>query len=324
MPKYVHCGNIEVDSSNTDWQEATTACLDRLYELAVGKKLYSEIALSGHEIELVPSDTGKNSCKAGGKNEYEKFVRLRQAFESDPKKDLKTELAAALAKAEKAHVFPRFIAQQLARGMSAVTLHTDQNVVRRSGISFDAQNRFGGGAASFDERVDTAEALLNDLKSGAKKYIAGDIASMRPEKYKGSKVEKIHTIKDDLVRILRHWLTPGLGTPCKVKFNPYSEYACELDKSGTRRPPAIGLAHELIHAWRNVRGLRLFEDATRAGVDDDEVMTTGFPPYESELLTENLFRSQWHGEQLRMRTDYDTYKVEKKTKKMILEQNRRR
>ena len=67
-------------------------------------------------------------------------------------------------------------------------------------------------------------------------------------------------------------------------------------------------------------GLRLFEDATRAGVDDDEVMTTGFPPYHNEEISENMFRGQWQGEKLRMRTDYDTYKVEEETKKIILTQ----
>ncbi len=236
---------------------------------------------------------------------------------------MKDELAAALAKARKAHVSTHFIASQLARGLSAVTLHTDQNVGRRSGVSFDAQGRFGGDV-SFESRIEAAEKLLNDLVLGTVTYVAGDVANMRPEKYKGSKVEKIHTIKDDLIRILRPWLDPGQGTPCKVKFNPVSEYSCELDKSGTRRPAAIGLAHELIHAWRNVRGLRYFEDATRAGIDDDEVMTTGFPPYENEALSENLFRAQWRLARLQMRTDYDTYKVEKKTMKMILAQNRRR
>jgi hypothetical protein len=103
-----------------------------------------------------------------------------------------------------------------------------------------------------------------------------------------------------------------------VRFNPTGAYSCELDVEGTTRPPAIGLAHELCHAWRNVTGQRFFEDATRAGVDDDEVMTTGFPPYENEVISENMFRAQWVGETLRMRTDYDTYKVEEKIKAQIL------
>lgn len=47
-----------------------------------------------------------------------------------------------------------------------------------------------------------------------------------------------------------------------------------------------------------------------SSLDDDEVMTTGFPPYLYEKYSENLFRSQWRAAELAMRTDYRTYKFE--------------
>jgi hypothetical protein len=71
-----------------------------------------------------------------------------------------------------------------------------------------------------------------------------------------------------------------------------------------KRPPAIGLAHELCHAWRNATGQRLFDDATSCGFDDDEVMTTGFPPYQFERFTENMFRAQFPGMTLPLRVNY--------------------
>jgi hypothetical protein len=77
--------------------------------------------------------------------------------------------------------------------------------------------------------------------------------------------------------------------------------------------------HELVHAWRNVAGLRLFDDAQACGLDDDEVMTTGFPPYTYEKYTENKFRLVWHvggGEKLDVRTDYRTYAAEKAAAKL--------
>jgi hypothetical protein len=69
------------------------------------------------------------------------------------------------------------------------------------------------------------------------------------------------------------------------------------------RPPAIGLAHELCHAWRNAVGQRLFDDAISCGLDDDEVMTTGISPYQYEKYSENLFRSLW-GSKLPLRMNY--------------------
>lgn len=78
------------------------------------------------------------------------------------------------------------------------------------------------------------------------------------------------------------------------------------------RPPGIGLVHELIHAWRNVNGLRYFKDKEKvldAATPDDEVMTTGFPPYNNEKYSENVFRSLWRtewsrGETLEFRVNY--------------------
>lgn len=329
--------NILVDDSRQDWHKKTTDCLDRIWDMAIGRKMLDLIRITQHEVKILPSDTGKNTCKSGGKNEYERFVTLRQAFMQVGGRTIPQEVEKAISKAQSSGVRLDFIAGQLARGLSAVTIHTDQNIGARSGVSFDAQHRFltakekdrfdnrsarqikkGNVIVPLDERTARAHSLLVDLISGSQTRISMDIPRLLPAAYRGAKTEKSHTIADDLVRILRTWCEPGAGTPCDVKFNPDGEYACDLDIAGTTRPPAIGLAHELCHAWRNVAGLRLFEDATRAGVDDDEVMTTGFPPYENEAISENLFRGQWVGEKLRMRTDYDTYKVEDQIKQQIL------
>jgi hypothetical protein len=329
--------NILLDDSNTDWYRKTTECMDRIWDMAIGRRMLDLIRMAQHEVKVLPSATGKNTCKSGGKNEYERFVTLRQAFMQVGGRQVPDELEKAITKAESAGVRLEFIASQLARGLSLATIHTDKNVAPRSGVNFDAQHRFltdkekqkfdnrsarqvkkGDVIVSMDERTNRAHALLVELISGTQTRINMDIPRLLPEEYRGAKTEKTHTIADDLVRILRSWCEPGAGTPCDVKFNPDGAYACDLDIEGTTRPPAIGLAHELCHAWRNVAGLRLFEDATRAGVDDDEVMTTGFPPYENEIISENLFRAQWAGEALRMRTDYDTYKVESQIKQQIL------
>ncbi len=331
--------NIQVDDSNAGWYKKTTECLDRIWDMAIGRKMLDLIRIRQHVVQILPSTTGKNTCKSGGKNEYERFVTLRQAFMQVGGRRVPDELEKAVSRAQSAGVRLEFIASQLARGLSASTIHTDQNIKARSGVTFDAQHRFlteqekqrfdnrsarqvrqGNLILSIDERTNRAHELLVDLISGSKNRIEMDIPRLLPAAYAGAKTEKSHTIADDLVRILRPWCEPGAGTPCDVKFNPDGEYACELDIEGTTRPPAIGLAHELVHAWRNVEGLRLFEDATRAGVDDDEVMTTGFPPYENESISENMFRAQWVGEKLRMRTDYDTYKVEGLIKQQILDQ----
>lgn len=79
----------------------------------------------------------------------------------------------------------------------------------------------------------------------------------------------------------RPWLTPGTGAGSRIKYNPDGHLGCIGDRMKPRTH-AIGLAHELCHAWRNSTGQRLFDDAMPCSLDDDEVMTTGFPPCQYE------------------------------------------
>lgn len=81
----------------------------------------------------------------------------------------------------------------------------------------------------------------------------------------------------------------GPGANVTVTYNPNTLFI----KSGTldwhHRPPAIGLAHEMVHAWTGVYGTRaLGTDA--AGVRRRELQATGLGEYADARMTENRFR----------------------------------
>jgi type VI secretion system secreted protein VgrG len=94
--------------------------------------------------------------------------------------------------------------------------------------------------------------------------------------------------------------TPGKGADSTVSFSP--------DKNSTskgKRPPAIGLAHELIHAAHNAKGTR---DASMVDNDKkpdpadpskiaqhkkEEIRTVGIAPFDKEPYSENSLRSEW-------------------------------
>jgi hypothetical protein len=59
-----------------------------------------------------------------------------------------------------------------------------------------------------------------------------------------------------------------------------------------KRPVIIGLYHELVHAYRNVRGRRVFDDFMSCNMPDDELMTTGITPYAHTRFSENKFRAE--------------------------------
>lgn len=73
------------------------------------------------------------------------------------------------------------------------------------------------------------------------------------------------------------YLDHGDGCSVGLRFDPDQAKATDTE--------LIILGHELIHAWRMVTGMRVFE-----GGWEEEAMTTGIPPFLSMKFTENKLR----------------------------------
>ncbi len=94
-------------------------------------------------------------------------------------------------------------------------------------------------------------------------------------------------------------LTPGKGVSCYIRWNPDNDFVgnkAKLDVNAPenrwrKRPPWIGLAHELIHAWRYLTGRCIF--ANRSNTEQpklSEWLTVGLPPVDQGKYTENGVR----------------------------------
>jgi hypothetical protein len=86
--------------------------------------------------------------------------------------------------------------------------------------------------------------------------------------------------------VLYEFLTPGPGIDTVIRFAPANDV-----------PDSMTIGHELIHAWRMMKGLRLFQNGW-----EEEAMTTGFPPFANFKFTENKLRVQ---ARMELRTKYD-------------------
>ena len=94
---------------------------------------------------------------------------------------------------------------------------------------------------------------------------------------------------------------PGIGSDSRVLYDP-DVVSTGFEDWGPR-PPAIGLAHELVHATHNARGERdpspidndgkMEDDGTHSQAMKEEVRTIGIPPFDKEPYSENTFRSEW-------------------------------
>jgi hypothetical protein len=91
-------------------------------------------------------------------------------------------------------------------------------------------------------------------------------------------------------------LPTGDGADCYIRWNPVNDFvgSADLDRNDPKnrwrnRPPWIGLAHELIHAWRFLTGRQIFGSGTPE-VLMDEQLTSGVPPFVRGRYTENNIR----------------------------------
>lgn len=105
-------------------------------------------------------------------------------------------------------------------------------------------------------------------------------------------------------RFLNDNETKGLGTQVTVNFNP------NVNKIGTNewetRPPAIGLAHELVHAQQAQNGImkrgfanndNRFDPSDSTQIQQEkirELEAAGIEPYNNSSFNENKIRSEWN------------------------------
>jgi hypothetical protein len=83
--------------------------------------------------------------------------------------------------------------------------------------------------------------------------------------------------------------TPGAGANVTIGYNPYRLQVGDASQAWMTRPPAIGLAHEMVHAWTGVYGTRALGES--GGVRRREQQATGLGEYGRVRISENRFRA---------------------------------
>jgi NleD-like pathogen effector protein (putative zinc metallopeptidase) len=92
--------------------------------------------------------------------------------------------------------------------------------------------------------------------------------------------------------------TPGKGADATIKMNPALTTfakAGEEEKPWMTEREKYGLYHEMVHAWHSVHGT--IPPGQHQGVDNSEWQATGFGPYTSGSVSDNIIRDQMGKEQ---------------------------
>jgi hypothetical protein len=82
----------------------------------------------------------------------------------------------------------------------------------------------------------------------------------------------------------------GCGSGTTIRYNPALS-TIGFKEDWQRQPPAVWLAHELIHADDAAHGR--MDPELKDGVRNYERQAVGLPPYEKKEFTENRFRAEW-------------------------------
>ena len=84
--------------------------------------------------------------------------------------------------------------------------------------------------------------------------------------------------------------TPGPGSDVIVLYNPNFRLPNNGPQDWRSMPPAIALAHEMVHAWTGVHGTRAVGNDA-AGVKRRELQAVGIGEFSNARLSENRFRA---------------------------------
>jgi hypothetical protein len=195
----------------------TWEALGTLWGMPLGKHMMTEIQKRVLIAPLPPGGLG-NMCTSGGDGI---FYRLRAALRGANGMSVPKELGHALMGAAAAGWTLEKIGHALAPGMSPVTVRTVNNLKHATTMA-NRQN-LGERIARLIEAVADGDAPVSDLTDSAPGQ---------------------RSLGDDLMRFLKPWLRPGTGGGSRINWDPDKQLGCMGDTM-EKRPPAIGLAHEL-------------------------------------------------------------------------------
>jgi hypothetical protein len=283
---YKQFHNIAMEG-NDFYIGATERCLNKIVALNEGIRFLPELNGCGYRVAIRQQDGGGNSCAPQSADVSPPFL---QAVERRDDVLFQNELKAAIGKAQRNGITLEHLARQLAEGLTPATYNAQQNVVRPpSRIKAPVGSTGQQIMALHAHKTMVAMGTLQDLMDG--RLGLALLAQLRPG------------WDYDLARLLRNFLTPGRGGASVVQFDPADSKPCAIDPAMKNRPPALGLVHEMIHAWHNATG-RSMRLAMAGREKLEEVITTGLPPYNFEKYSDNKFRALWTATFVELRARY--------------------
>ncbi len=276
--------------NDSDWQVRIAYLLDNIKNTGIGAELLTKINNNPNANKVwIGKHTGdRTNITQNEIREVDKvndpFFLLRTLFRFQSEEpgesahrralaaEMTTALAAAAGRGRSLARLAAYIARYSSIATFAATTARNKRLIKKADKKADRN----------DELRDPIEGLLRAMCDADAEW------GIHPDELLPGNGQ--YSLGDMILRALHRDLTPGPGVTTKIMFNIDIDESCVGDGKMEKRPPIVGLFHELVHAYRNVRGQRLFDDFMSCNLPDDELMTTGITPYGYVHFTENKFR----------------------------------
>lgn len=262
-------------------------CLDLLDQTAAGHTLLTTLSSAPHAtfIKSTLRQGGNQTVVGAGAQDWmvDALTRAAKAYSSGAPVPA-NEVNAAVP-LQYAHI-PGVLAKwnQLAADMNAAPLYT---LFQAAGAS---PPHYLYSFFRFRNRRLTGADLRNWCSSGGFGAFDATLRGMTTRRPDGVQLRDMFLVA--LCVALYPVAPRGPGLQASISFSVRNEFI-NVQGAPDFRPPAIGLAHELMHALHYTRGSSPGYDFKTYSTTAAELMFTGIGPSATEPLNENAIRAQW-------------------------------
>lgn len=269
----------------TGFLSYTNTCLEIINATAAGAQLLQRITTGRYAVFITPTSTGGgNQTFAGGNDYLNTFTTTIMDYNSN---------AVIPGAAITEMVNTRYAT---IRGMGAKfnQFATDLNALALVSLFVNQaafQPNFLYGYFRFRNQRLTGQNLMNWLSTGGFTAFDRNLRTF-DRVYQGVLVRDFFLLAMSIV--LYPNVPAGTGTGAGIKFNVLNAGDNVLG-SPNFRPPAIGLAHELMHAMHYSYGTASGYDFGHFTTTAAEALFVGLGPFATQPITENAIRNQYGG-----------------------------
>jgi hypothetical protein len=257
--------------------------LNLIYQTDTGGKLINGIIATKATVLIVIQVAYMgNSYNGGGVTTV--VSAANQLIEQFPKDTLNANLLLDLIKGTSGKTDPMEACTWLAAQVNALPL--------LSLFVQDPQYTDGGFLGQFlrFKGATVTGKVINDWLTNAD--AGAFLAFLKTDKSKRDEVVLVDYFKSALIMILYGRSTPGASSNTTVQFT-----VCYFPKDDNdpvkQRPPAIGLGHELIHAYNVACGAQSGLEIYHFSTVLTERLCVGLPPFNDVAIHENRLRTDW-------------------------------